>query len=170
MLLIGLVGMAVCQSTPVLLKLFDLLPLTGGALVGFLAAATFVNAVTFALGTIAFIAIIPDAADEHEQLFGTRRQGLYAAGWAFATKAATGGGLLIAGIVLQLINFPADVSSASATAAAKVPEQTADLLAMIGGPGSALLALLGTVFVLFYRIDRKAHAAIMAKLAARRAG
>lgn len=170
MLLIGLVGMAVCQSAPVLLKLFDLLPLAGGALIGFLAAATFVNAVTFALGTIAFIAIIPDAADEHEQLFGTRRQGLYAAGWAFATKAATGGGLLIAGVVLQLINFPADVSSASATAAAKVPERTADLLAMIGGPGSAVLALLGTVFVLFYRIDRKAHAAIMAALSARRAG
>lgn len=167
MLLIGLVGMAVCQSTPVLLKVFGLLPLSGNALVGFLAAATFVNAVTFALGTIAFIAIIPDAADEHERLFGTRRQGLYAAGWAFATKAATGGGLLIAGIVLQLINFPADVS-ASAASAASVPAQTSALLAMIGGPGSAMLALLGTVFVLFYRIDRKAHAEIMAELSARR--
>lgn len=167
MLLIGLVGMAICQATPALLKLLDLLPLTGNALIAFLALATFANAVTFALGTIAFIAIIPDAADEHEQLFGTRRQGLYAAGWAFATKAATGGGLLIAGVVLQLIHFPADVSS---TAAARVPERTADLLGLIGGPGSALLALLGTVFVLFYRIDRKTHAAIMADLAVRRAG
>ncbi|MGA0599327.1 MFS transporter [Caulobacter sp. KR2-114] len=169
MLLIGLVGMALCQSTPVLLKLFDLLPLTGAGLIAFLAAATFANAVTFALGAIAFIAIIPDAADEHEQLFGTRRQGLYAAGWAFATKAATGGGLLIAGLVLQLIHFPTQ-TAAPAAAAAGVPRQTADLLAFIGGPGSAVLALLGIVFVLFYRIDRKGHAAIMADLAARRGG
>src|SRR5689334_9194258 len=43
MLLIGLVGMAICQATPVVLKLLDLLPLAGNALIAFLAVATFVN-------------------------------------------------------------------------------------------------------------------------------
>jgi glycoside/pentoside/hexuronide:cation symporter, GPH family len=167
MLLIGLAGMAICQGGPVLLRLLDLLPLNGGALTGLLAATTFVNGVTFALSVIAFIAIIPDAADEHEHLFGTRRQGLYVAGWAFATKAATGGGLLIAGLVLQLIDFPAEVT---ASAAATVPARTAAWLAFAAGPGSALLAMLGTALVLFYRVDRKAHAGIMADLVARRGG
>lgn len=167
MLMIGLIGMALVQAAPVILRLTGLLPLEGGALTGFLAAATFVNGIMFALSVIAFIAIIPDAADEHEHLFGTQRQGLYAAGWAFATKAASGGGLLIAGLVLQLIDFPADVKATAASAAA-VPERTADLLAIAGGPGSALLALVGTALVLLYRVDRKAHARIMADLVARR--
>lgn len=167
MLIIGLIGMAVCQASPVALQLLGLLPLSDGALTTFLAMATFLNGVTFALSVIAFIAIIPDAADEHELLFGARRQGLYAAGWAFATKAATGGGLLIAGLVLQLIHFPDNVK-ATAAAAAAVPQRTADLLALAGGPGAAVLALLGTLFVLLYRVDRKTHARIIADLAARR--
>lgn len=168
MLVIGLVGMALCQGVPVALQLAGLLPLTDGGLTNFLAVATFFNGITFALSVIAFIAIIPDAADEHELLFGVRRQGLYAAGWAFATKAATGGGLLLAGLVLQLINFPADASAAGDAAA--VPERTSQLLALAGGPGSAILALLGTVLVLFYRVDRKAHADIRAQLSTRRGG
>lgn len=167
LIFIGLIGMAICQAGPVALRLIGALPLSGEVLTTFLAAATFFNGLTFALSTIGFIAIIPDAADEHELLFGVRRQGLYAAGWAFATKAATGGGLLIAGVILQIINFPAD-ANASAAAAAAVPERTAAALALAGGPGAALLALLGTAFVFFYRIDRKAHAAIMAQLIARR--
>lgn len=166
-LVIGLVGMALCQAAPVTLRLTGLLPLTGGDLTNFLAIATFFNAITFALSVIAFIAIIPDAADEHELLFGVRRQGLYAAGWAFATKAATGGGLLLAGLVLQLVDFPAD---ASAAAGASVPERTSQLLALAGGPGSAILALLGTALALFYSVDRKSHAGIMAQLTARRGG
>jgi GPH family glycoside/pentoside/hexuronide:cation symporter len=164
MLVIGLAGMAVCQGGPALLRLADLLPLTGSALTGLLAVTTFVNGVTFALSVIAFIAIIPDAADEHEHLFGTRRQGLYVAGWAFATKAATGGGLLIAGLVLQLIDFPAEATAS----AAEVPARTAAWLAAAAGPGSALLALLGTALVMLYRVDRQAHARIMADLVARR--
>jgi glycoside/pentoside/hexuronide:cation symporter, GPH family len=166
MLLIGLAGMALCQGGPVALRLLGVLPLAGGELTGFLAAVTFFNGITFALSVIASIAIIPDAADEHEHLFGARRQGLYVAGWAFATKAATGGGLLIAGLVLQLIDFPADAAAPGAAAA--VPQQTVDGLAMAGGPGSGLLALVGTVFAMFYRVDRKAHARIMAELQARR--
>jgi GPH family glycoside/pentoside/hexuronide:cation symporter len=111
------------------------------------------------------MSVLPDAADEHEHLFGTRRQGLYSAGWSFASKAASGGGLLIAGVVLQLIHFPAD---ASATAGGAIPATTADWLGLAGGPGAALLALLGTVVMLFYRVDRRAHARITADLIARR--
>jgi GPH family glycoside/pentoside/hexuronide:cation symporter len=167
MLIIGLLGMAICQAAPVVLRLTGLLPLSDDALTTFLGGALFFNGVTYALSVIAFIAIIPDAADEHEHLFGTQRQGLYVAGWAFATKAATGGGLLIAGLVLQLINFPAEVTGA---AAASVRPETAALLAGAGGPGAAILALAGTALVLLYRIDKKTHARIMADLLARRAG
>jgi glycoside/pentoside/hexuronide:cation symporter, GPH family len=165
MLIAGFVGLGACYTTPVVLKLLGLLPLTGGALTGLLSAFGFAVGAMFTVSAIAFISIIPDATDEHEHLFGTRREGLYFAGWAFASKAAHGAGLLIAGLVLQLIQFP---SSVSEPVAAAIPEQTLTWLAIAGGPGSGLMALIGAVIVLFYRLDRKAHARIMADLVARR--
>ena len=68
------------------------------------------------LSIIAFLSIVADAADEHEYLFHTRREGLYFAGWSFAAKSATGAGLLIAGVVLQLIDFPTNLAEQGATA------------------------------------------------------
>lgn len=167
-LIIGLVGLAVCHTVPTALRLMGHLPLEGGALLGFLAAGGFVAGLMLALSLIAFLAIIPDAADEHELLFGSRREGLYFAGWLFATKAATGAGLLFAGVVLQLIDFPAQVSEHGAASAA-VPAETAAWLGFAGGPGAALFAVAGVVLALFYRVDRKTHARIIADLAARRA-
>ena len=167
MLAMGLIGMALFQSIPVVLRLLGLLPVSGGLLTGILAASMCLGGLMFALSIIAFISIIPDAADEHEHLFGTRREGLYFAGWLFATKAATGAGLLVAGVVLQLIDFPLNVS-AEQVAAAAIPARTGALLGLAGGPGTALLALVGTGLVLLYRLDRRAHERIVSDLVARR--
>ena len=167
MLIIGTVGMALCQGAPAALRLLGLLPFTGDVLTALLAGVSFLNGIMFALSVIGFISVMPDAADEHEHLFGTRREGLYFAGWLFASKAASGGGLLIAGVVLQLIHFPAN-ASATAAAATSIPEVTAAWLGFAGGPGAGLIALLGGLVMLFYRVNRKAHALIMTDLVARR--
>jgi GPH family glycoside/pentoside/hexuronide:cation symporter len=166
MLAIGMTGLALCQALPVVLRLLGLLPLIDGALTGFLVVTAVLNGAMFTLAAIAFMAVIPDAADEHEQLFGTRREGMYFAGWAFASKASHGAGLLISGIVLQLIAFPSHVTER--TAATVIPQQTLDWLGVAGGPGAGLIALAGTMLALLYRVDRKAHARIVAELAARR--
>lgn len=92
LLLIGMIGVVVGHTLPVSLRLMGLLTLTGGSLTIFLVTIAFLGGIMLALSIIAFLAIIPDAADEHEHLFGTRREGLYFAGWSFATKAATGAG------------------------------------------------------------------------------
>ena len=168
MLLVGMLGMAACHALPPALRLLGLLDLNGGALLGFLSAVAFVGGVMLALTVIAFLSIIPDAADEHEQLFGTRREGLYFAGWSFASKSASGAGVLIAGVVLQLIRFPSHLSEQNAAAAA-LPVQTVRWLGFAGGPGAGLLAVAGTAIVLLYRIDRRRHAQIMADLTGRRA-
>ncbi len=167
MLLIGMTGYAICVSLPVGLRLLGLLPLTGAALTGFLALMSFVSGATFAISVIAILSIVPDAADEHEHLFGTRREGLYVAGWSFATKSATGAGLLIAGVVLQLIHFPAHVDE-QRSAGAALSARTIAWLGFAGGPGAGLLLLAGTVLALLYRIDKRAHARIMADLVERR--
>src|SRR5262249_41953074 len=57
---------------------------------------------------IAYPSMMADAADEHEDLFGTRREGLYFAGLGFAQKAAAGVGQMVGGFALDLMHFPRD--------------------------------------------------------------
>ena len=167
LLVIGLTGMVVIQTVPTSLRLLGLLPWTGSALTLLLSTTSFLLGLLLALATIAFLSIIPDAADEHEQLFGTRREGLYFAGWSFAVKAASGAGVLIAGVVLQLIHFPSHLAEQGAAAAA-LPTRTVALLGVAGGPGSGLLSIAGIVVALFYSLNQGAHARIMAELNRRR--
>ncbi|ABS62641.1 major facilitator superfamily MFS_1 [Parvibaculum lavamentivorans DS-1] len=166
MLMSSMIGMVACHALPAPFKMLGLLPLTGGALLGVLAVVAFLAGVAMALSIIGFVSIIPDAADEHEYEFGTRREGLYFAGWSFATKTATGIGVLIAGVVLQVVDFPRDISEHDAAAA--VSEETVTWLAVAHGPGAALLSLGGIALVLLYRINKRRHAGIVAELAARK--
>ncbi len=168
MLIIGMAGMVVLQTVPASLRLLGLLPLTGSSLTLLLSTTTFILGLLIALTTIAFLSIIPDAADEHEHVFGARREGLYFAGWSFAAKAASGAGLLIAGVVLQLIRFPAHLLEQGG-AAAVLPARTVAWLGVAGGPGSGLLSIAGISIALLYRLDRQAHVRIMTDLNARRA-
>ncbi len=167
-LLMGMTGWFISQAAPSTLRLLGFLPLTGPALTLALASASFLLGMFFAVTVIAFLSIIPDAADEHEHLFGARREGLYFAGWLFASKAASGAGILIAGILLQLIHFPAHLSEQGATSAA-LPASTITWLGIAGGPGAGLLSVAGIALAFLYRLDRQRHARIMADLNARRA-
>src|SRR3546814_14013157 len=99
-------GMALAQAGPALLRLAGLLPLEGGALATTLALAIFAGGSLMAAAAIALLSMIADAADQHEYLFGSRREGVYSAGYDFALKAAHGLGALVAGAILQLIDFP----------------------------------------------------------------
>ncbi len=165
MVIVGMLGMIVCQIVPAGLKLLGLLTLTGNALLTFLATMGFIGGAMMASTLIAFVSIIPDAADEHEQLFGVQRQGLYFAGWSFATKTATGAGVLIAGVVLQLVNFPKNITDRGTVVA--VPEHTTAWLAIAHGPGAALLSLAAVGLMMLYRIDKRSHARIIADLTER---
>jgi GPH family glycoside/pentoside/hexuronide:cation symporter len=165
MLLIGMIGMVISHALPPALQLLGVIHLTGNAPLAVLAPGALISGAMMALSIIGFVSIIPDAADEHEHLFGTRREGLYFAGWSFAAKAATGGGVLIAGVLLQLINFPTHLAEGSA---AVLPESTVMWLGFAGGPGAALLSIPGIALMFGYRINKQSHAKIIADLAARR--
>ena len=167
MLLIGMGGMLACHALPATLRLLGWLTLTGDALTAFVAAMSFLAGVMLALTVIAFLSIIPDAADEHEHRFGTQRQALYFAGWSFASKTATGAGVLVAGSILQLIDFPTKIAEHGGVVA--VPERTAAWLAIAAGPAVALLSMGGIALIaLFYKIDKQSHAAIITELTERR--
>ena len=164
---IGLFGLVATQVGPPAARLMGLLPLQHGALALLLSVNGFIGGVMLSTAGIAFASMMADAADEHEVLFHKRREGLYFAGWAFAAKAATGLGALFAGVALQLIGFPADLAAQGGLHAVIAPD-VIWRIGLIAGPGSAVLSLLGVMFVLGYRLDAKGHAAVLRTLAGRR--
>lgn len=168
-LLIGMIGLAAAFSVPSLLRLCGLFPFSGATMVAILAGAVFVGGALMAAAAIAFASMMADAADEHEHLFGARREGLYFAGWAFASKAAAGFGSLVAGVALQAIGFPSATAGGPAIRIADLPPRTIELIGAIYGPGAGLLAIAAAAICLFYRLDARKHASILADLDRRRA-
>lgn len=122
---------------------------------------SFVAGIGFGFILVAYPSMMADAADEHEYLFGRRREGLYFAGLGFANKAATGLGVMVAGVALDLIKFP---SSAGQSVTAVLPEAMQFRLVMIWGPLPAVIAITSLMILAFYGISRIRHEQIAAAL------
>jgi GPH family glycoside/pentoside/hexuronide:cation symporter len=106
-----------------------------------------------------------DAADEHEHLFGRRREGLYSAGLGFANKAASGAGVLLAGVALDLIRFPSDIGH---RVGAILPHAVQARLVFVWGPLASVIAVISMLIFASYAITRARHAEIAEALKARR--
>ncbi len=161
MLGLGLIGLA--QLGPVPLRLTHLI--VPAQALGTLIAATILGGFGGALSTISFQSMMADAADEHELLFAARREGLYFAGITFSAKAASGLGLLIGGIALDLIGFPHGPAATSAA----IPAATIVRLGLTYGPGAALFTAVSVAVLIGFRLTRNDHARIIADLKSRRA-
>ena len=116
------------------------------------------------LTVIAYPAMMADAADEHEVIFGHRREGLYFAGLGFAAKAATGLGVLVAGVALDLIGFPKSHPMAGALSNDLVVR-----MVLVWGPAAMVLGVVSLFMMAPYAISHKRHASLTAELQARRA-
>ena len=114
------------------------------------------------IGGVGFQSMLADTADEHEWLFGVRREGLFFSGLTLAYKAASGLGGLIAGIALDVIHFPADLASKGAGYV--IPGDVLEKLALISGPLPAIFALIAPMFLFGYHLTRKRHLEIIADL------
>ena len=106
--------------------------------------------------------IFADIADEFELHIGQRIEGLIYSARAFALKATSAFGLIIGGIVLDLIAFPTNA----------VPgEVDPDVIFRLGvaqGPATSIFTLLSLLLYMQYKLNRKKHAEIATQLAARR--
>ncbi|MBV8594210.1 MAG: MFS transporter, partial [Caulobacteraceae bacterium] len=78
------------------LRALGLFTATGAAAMPALIGQGLFAGVGVGLIVIAYPSMMADAADEHELLFGRRREGLYFSGLGFAAKAASGLGVLLA--------------------------------------------------------------------------
>ncbi|WP_293357409.1 MFS transporter [Phenylobacterium sp.] len=115
---------------------------------------------------IAIPSMMADAADEHEHLYGARREGLFFSGLGFAGKAAAGIGGMVGGFALDLMHFPKDVGR---QVDALVPEGVLSGLALAWGPLPAALCILGGLIFAPYAITRRRHDELTVALKLKRA-
>jgi GPH family glycoside/pentoside/hexuronide:cation symporter len=164
--MVGLALLGVAQIAPVTLNLTHLI---GPSLyVPTLAAAVMLITFGGVVATISFQSMMADAADEHEHLYGARREGLFFAGVTTAAKAASGLGLFVGGLVLDLIGFPHGLAPTAARMAA-IPAATINHLGIAYGPGAGIFTAVAVAVLLTYKLTKGDHARIQADLTARRA-
>lgn len=165
-LLFGTVWWAGLQVLPVSLRLFDLFPENGSALlVPILVVLRAIQAAGAVQANVSFGSMIADCIDEHELNTGQRDAGIFFAASSFAGQAATGLGGLIAGLALDLIAWP---TGASIRTAADVPPEALTSLGVLYGPVIGCCSILTYWCYSHYRLTRERHAEILAALARRR--
>jgi GPH family glycoside/pentoside/hexuronide:cation symporter len=101
--------------------------------------------------------------DEHELLFGARREGLFFAGLLFSVKAAAGLGGLFGGVALDLIGFPQNLAQTGAHLT--LSPDVVTRLGIVHGPVPAVLGIAGAIALMGYRITRTELARIQGELA-----
>jgi GPH family glycoside/pentoside/hexuronide:cation symporter len=110
-------------------------------------------------------AMIADVTDTDELETGMRREGIYFGIMNFGEKIAAGGALFLAGSLLSVLGKLAP-AAAPAIALAGAPATT-PYLGLLFGAVPAVLLLISLIFILPYRLDRRAVHAIQRQLAAR---
>jgi GPH family glycoside/pentoside/hexuronide:cation symporter len=139
---------------------------TGAEALPFLAANGALLGVGVGMVAIAYPSMMADAAEEHELLFGRRREALYFAGLGFSSKAAAGLGQLVGGVAISLMAFPKE---AGHQVGVDLGEPLLKSLTFAWGPLAAIFGLLGMLALLPYGITRARHAVMTEQLAAKRA-
>ena len=115
---------------------------------------------------IAYPSMMADAAEEHEYLFGHRREGLYFSGLGFAGKAAAGVGTMVGGFALDILRFPHELARQPD---AVIDESVLAGLVLAWGPFCSALCVLGALIFAPYAITRARHTEIITALRRTRA-
>lgn len=160
--MVGLVFACALQLFPAPMRILGLLP-EGQSLYVLLGIIAFLGGVVGTCALVSWGSMMADAADEHEMLFGSRREGLYFAGLALSFKAAAGLGGLLAGVALDAIRFP-DVA---ALGAGVLTPDIVRNLGLVQGPVAAVLGIVGALALTGYAINQKELARIQGEIARR---
>jgi Na+/melibiose symporter-like transporter len=156
-------GLSIAWSMAVTLRLLDLAPEnTTYELVAFI---IFWGTIASACGSILNISVmsaLADIADDHELKTGRRQEGIFYSARTFFAKVTNGIGHVVAGVALDIIEFPQGV------AASEIHPDKIYALGIIDGPFAMVWGLLAAVIYAGYKIDKKTHQDIQAQLLARK--
>jgi GPH family glycoside/pentoside/hexuronide:cation symporter len=139
---------------------------TGVEVLPWMLASTFVTGIGTGLIFIAYPSMMADAAEEHEYLFGHRREGLFFSGLGFAGKAAAGVGTMVGGFALDLMHFPRE---AGKQVGAVVDPEVLRTLVLAWGPLPSAMCVMGALIFVPYAITRARHDEVAAALKLKRA-
>ena len=116
----------------------------------------------FIIGYVILVnSMLSDTIDEHERDTGLRKEGLFFAARAFATKTSCGLGSLFAGVGLDIISFPKQAGPEN------VPEAAVTSFAVLGGPVCLALFLAAIMISRLYPLNAERHRQIIADIEAR---
>ena len=147
-------------SASYILRLAGLMPPTGSTalLVVFLILNT--TGTAFGVGgNIIAASMMSDVVEAAEEETGRREEGLFFAGILFMQKSASGMGIFLAGLVLQLASFPIGIPPGA------VPVDVLDRYTLLFVAATMGLAAIGSVIVARFPFGQAEHEARVAKLA-----
>jgi Na+/melibiose symporter-like transporter len=137
---------------PIVLRLFDLMPANGSALLhGILAVEFFVQGMLYVMTAVMMNSMLADVVEDVAVKTGQRSEGLIFSADQFLTKAVSGFGVLIAGGLLAMVGFPRG---------AKPADVAPEVVWSLGAHYAPLMAFVtaGAVgFLMLYQIDRARH-------------
>ena len=111
---------------------------------------------------ISAMSALADIADEHELNTHRRQEGIFYAARSFFAKASSGLGHLLAGIAIDIIDFPVGAEPGT------VDPEIIFRLGLIDGPVAVVPGVIAVFFYLRYNLTRRRHTEIQAQLKARR--
>jgi len=157
--------LSIVPAIPVILRMAGYFPDNGSAsLLPVMIAFSGLAGVCGAVLNISVMSALADIADENELLYGHRQEGMLFSARTFFSKADMALGHFLAGITLDIIEFPVK---------SKPGEVDADViywLGMVDSPITIIPGLIGACFYARYSINKQRHADIQLKLRAQRTG
>jgi GPH family glycoside/pentoside/hexuronide:cation symporter len=145
------------------LRFLDVLPENGNPrLLAILVGATTFAAAIAVIHGILGASVVADVLDDHELRTGFRQEAMFNAALSFSGKAVSGIGIVIGGMILDLVALPRGIAPAD------VPAAAIQRLGWIVGIGVPLLYLIPIALTTRYRLTRAAHTEIRRALDERR--
>ncbi|MEM7080291.1 MAG: MFS transporter, partial [Pseudomonadota bacterium] len=163
-IVLSALGLAILPAIPVILRIWGMFPENGADnLLFWLIVFNGTGAAAGAILNISVMSALADIADENELKFGNRQEGVLYAARTFFAKADHALGIFVAGLAIDLIQFPVNAKPG------EVEADTIHMLGLIDSPYSIIPAAIAAAFYAGYRINRHKHAKIREELAARSA-
>lgn len=154
------VGLSVAWSAAVTLRLFDLAPEnTTWELLAFVVFFGTIQSTFGAILNVSVMSALADIADEHELNTGRRQEGAFFSARTFFAKVTNSIGQIIAGIALDLIEFPVGKE------AREIDPDKIYALGLLDGPFAMIFGLFAAAIYAGYQLDERKHAQIRAQLA-----
>lgn len=151
----GLIWYALWNTLPIILSLLGMFPKPGDPMLFYLVMAA--NAIcSVGIGVLGVMigSMIADITDEHEEIHGSRNEGIYYAAASFAAKAIGGFGIIISGVVVDLAGIQRNATVET------IDPEALRTLAMAMGPGVLVMIGITASVAGLYRLSRKEHSRI----------